>query len=166
MFGLTKKTSYGLIALSHLAAEPGRLACARRMAEQYDVPLALLMNVLKELAAAGYVRSVRGAHGGYCLGRPPEQIRLGQMIDDLEGPVRRSSCLRERVPDDERCQRVDVCPTADPVHRLHRKLKDFLRGITLAELLGPDYPGPGEANAPARAGREDAADVAEAADLS
>ena len=66
MISLTKKTGYGLIALAHLATLPDEKVCsAREIAGRYDMPLSLLMNVLKELASAGYVDSVRGSHGGY-----------------------------------------------------------------------------------------------------
>ena len=64
MLALTKKTGYGLIAMGHLAAlARGEVASASAIARQFGVPQALLMNVLKELASAGFVQSVRGAGG-------------------------------------------------------------------------------------------------------
>jgi len=32
---------------------------------------------------------------------------------------------------------VDRCPIADPVHRVHRRLSDFLKTVTLAEIVNP-----------------------------
>jgi len=159
MFGLTKKTGYGLAALSYLAGRPDRWVCARVLSEQLSVPVSLLMNVLKELAGAGYVESIRGAHGGYRVARPPEEIHLGELVRDLEGPIRRSECLRDRPREGDRaggsCRAASACPHADPLHRVHRKLRGFLDDLTLADIMVSA----GRADAagtPAGAGRQDA----------
>jgi Rrf2 family protein len=164
--GLTKKTGYGLFALAYLAAEPGRLASARRISRRLDLPLGLLMNVMKDLAAAGYLSSSRGAHGGYSLARRPEEIRLAKLVRDLEGPIRASECLRGRILPEDTCRRVDRCPYADCVHRLHRKLGNFLQEITLADLMGPGGADDNEVESSVPSGRRDTAGAAEAADLS
>jgi len=166
MLCLTKKTNCGLTALVYLAGEPGRLASAREIATRFGVPRGLLMNVLKELAAGGYVHSVRGARGGYRLARPPERIRLDRLVDRLEGAIRDADCLRNRVARDETCPRVDYCEVADGVHRLHRKLLNFLQGITLADLIGPGPPAQERVESTGRPTARDTANAAEAADLS
>ena len=139
MLGLTKKTGYGLIALAHLADGDGdRLCSAREIADQYDVPVSLLMNVLKELAAARFVKSVQGSRGGYRLAHEPEQINVADVVTLLEGPVRRSKCARHREDDDHVvCDVIDTCPIADPIHRVQRRIADCLKTVTLAELLAP-----------------------------
>ncbi len=138
MLALTKKTGYGLIAMTHLARLEGdSVACAREIAGLFGVPPRLLMNVLKELSAAGYVESVRGAHGGYRLAKPPETINLADLVTALEGPIRLSKCLTGQVSDTGGggCDDMDHCPISDPVHRVQRKLSDFLRTLTLAEIV-------------------------------
>ena len=140
MMALTKKTGYALVAMAHLAKLPeGQLASSREIADLFGVPTSLLMNVLKELSAAGYVSSVRGAHGGYRLAREPESITLDELVADLEGPVRMAECISDGVAelDECTCQVMARCPISDPVHRVHRKLKDFLRKVTLAEIVDP-----------------------------
>jgi Rrf2 family protein len=142
MLALTKKTSYGLIAMAHLAKmDSDRLASAREMSEMFSMPMALLMNVLKELAGAGYVESVRGARGGYRLARRPEEINLADLIAVIERPVRQTECMTHQSNDHDVCP-VEVmarCPVADPVHRVHRKLNDFLKKVTLAEIVEPTF---------------------------
>jgi len=143
MLALTKKTGYGLIALVHLARlESGEVASSREVAEKFGVPISLLMNVLKELCAAGYVESVRGAHGGYRLTRDPGEISLADLITAVEGPIRLAECVTGDVSDVAEgagaiCKVMDKCPIADPVHRVHRKLRDFLKNVTLAEIVAP-----------------------------
>ena len=137
MLALTKKTCYGLVALLHLARRAGGLISAREIAEQSGVPPALLMNVMKELAAAGYLESVRGARGGYRFALRPDEINLADMIAALEGPIRMADCVLDDSAGkaDHTCEAMDSCPIADPVHRVHRKLRDFLKNVTLAEIL-------------------------------
>jgi Rrf2 family protein len=103
------------------------------------VPVSLLMNVLKELAAAEYVQSTRGVHGGYRLSRRPEDINIADLIAVLERPVRESGCVTNSTGEDTECtcDMMARCPVADPVHRVHRKLNDFLRKVTLAEIVEP-----------------------------
>lgn len=140
MLSLTKKTGYGLIAMTHLAGlAEDELASAREIAQRFDVPVSLLMNVLKELAAAGYVESVRGAHGGYRVARDPEEISLADLITAVEGPIRLAECVAEehRSSDSQPCRLVDRCPVADPIHRVQRRLSDFLKTVSLAEIVGP-----------------------------
>ena len=140
MLALTKKTGYGLIAMTHLARlRAGQVASAREVADRYNIPASLLMNVLKELAAAGYVESLRGPHGGYRLAADPERITLADLIIALEGPIRLAECITDEqgVSNDRPCRLLDSCPIAGPVHRVHRRLSDFLRTVTLAEIVAP-----------------------------
>jgi len=140
MLSMTKKTGYGLIALSHLAKMDGEeLASAREISDRYEIPLSLLMNVLKELSSAGFVESVRGAHGGYRLAVEPEEISLADLITTVEGPIRLAECIadHDRPDDRETCPLLSNCPIADPVHRVHRRLADFLKTVTLAEIIAP-----------------------------
>lgn len=127
------------MAMSHLAGlSDGQLASAREIAQAHGIPLSLLMNVLKELSAAGYVDSVRGARGGYRLCCRPDKINLSDLISTLERPVPQAQCVTHQAGQDEcTCDVMARCPVADPVHRIHRKLNDFLRKLTLAEIVEP-----------------------------
>ncbi len=139
MLSITKKSGYGLVAMTRLATLANdEVISAREIAEHFDVPVSLLMNVLKELAAAGFVESVRGARGGYRLARPAEEITLRDLIVALEGPIRLAECVRGEQGNsaDHRCRIIDRCPIADPVHRVNRKISDFLTEIRLTDLLG------------------------------
>lgn len=138
MLAMTKKTGYGLIAMTHLAGlGSGRLASAREISEEYNIPLSLLMNILKELAAGGYVQSVRGAHGGYRIARQPENVNFVELMEALEGPMKLAECILGEVDDGthSKCRLMPTCPIADPVHRVHRKIRDFLSDLTLADVL-------------------------------
>jgi Rrf2 family protein len=140
MLALTKKTSYGLIAMTHLASRgEGKVSSAREIAQLYGIPVSLLSNALKELARGGYVESIRGARGGYRLARPPEQVSLADLVSSLEGPVRLAECVTNATDNHSECsmQLMARCPISDPVHRVNRRLQDYLRKLTLAEIVDP-----------------------------
>ncbi len=140
MLAMTKKTGYGLIAMVHLARLGNdQVASAREIADRYGIPVTLLMNVLKELATAGYVESLRGARGGYRLALRPEDLSLADMITALEGPIRQSECMTAEAGAETECTCMAQCPIADPVHRVQRKINDFLKKLTLADILEPAF---------------------------
>ncbi len=141
MLSLTKKASYGLITMAHLARRGGQRVSAREIARENHLPVAFVMNVMKRLCAAGYVQSVRGATGGYTLARRPEDIILGPLLDEIEGPVEDARCKRGDYgmtprPLGKPCPDVETCPHGDPVHRVHRKIRDFLQNVALADIMG------------------------------
>jgi Rrf2 family protein len=140
MLALTKKTSYGLIAMTHLASlGQAKVASVREIARLYGIPASLLSNALKELTREGYVESVRGARGGYRLARQPDKVNLADLVGSLEGPVRLAECVTNATDNQTECscQLMARCPIADPVHRVNRKLQDYLRKLTLAEIVDP-----------------------------
>jgi Rrf2 family protein len=135
VLALTRKTEYALIAACHLARVGNKVVSAREIAAQHAVPLPLLMNVLKLMNQGGHVRSVRGAHGGYLLARPANQISLADVIEAVEGPVRLVRCAPPGNPTDERnCELVASCTIRRSVRRVHDRLHEFLAGVTVADV--------------------------------
>lgn len=135
MLTLTKKTDYALIALSHLAAHRTQVANARAIAERYRIPAALLMNIMKVLAHHGFVRSVRGSKGGYVLAQEPAAITLYALIAAIEGPVEFVRCAEPiDAQGQAACELLEVCPVSRPVRRVHERLSQLMKEVTLAEL--------------------------------
>ncbi len=136
MLSMTRKSGYALIAMTHLAKLPeGELASARGIAEEYKIPQALLMNVMKELSSAGFLESVRGARGGYELARPAEDISILELLEAIEGPVRLANCMTEEGPNLDQCELLCSCPIATPIHRLHEMMRRYLDRLTLQHLV-------------------------------
>jgi Rrf2 family protein len=108
---------------------------ARAIAEKYGLPAAMLTNVLKALAAAGLISSTRGSKGGYTLSGDPAAIRLGEMIEAIEGPVRLTQCCQDpSEADAEACDIAAQCPTREPIRKVQVLLQDFLGQVSLADL--------------------------------
>jgi Rrf2 family protein len=136
---LTKRTSYALIALSHLARHEQHTASSRQIAEHYSLPPALLTNVLKLLAKNGFVQSLRGSKGGYRLAITPSRVSLSVLISAIDGPVRLVECaLLEGIAPDQpasACRVEDKCPVRGAVLRVNRKLLELLEQVTLSDVL-------------------------------
>jgi Rrf2 family protein len=80
------KTEYGFRAILELAGNAGGGALqSAEIARRQGIPGPFLDQVLMTLRRAGMVTSTRGPHGGHALARRPEQIRLDEVIDCLEG---------------------------------------------------------------------------------
>ena len=138
MLSLTRKADYALVALAYLGHRHDQKtgpASARFIADEYKLPLPLLMNILKELASAHLLTSTRGAAGGYMLSKAPADISILQIIEVIEGPLRVTLCSDEENPSDKICDVEPNCPIRNPIRRLHTQLASFLQGMTLADLI-------------------------------
>ena len=108
---LNKKTKYGLHALIHLARRysQGSVLIAD-LAKEEKISKKFLEAILLDLKKSGLLHSKKGKGGGYALAKPPDQIRLGQVIRILEGPLAPVSCVSqtmyrkcEECPDEKFC---------------------------------------------------------------
>ena len=126
----TSKTDYALRALLDLAGQaPGRPAQSREIAARQDIPESYLNQLLVIMRRAGLVRSVRGASGGYVLGREPHQLTVAEIVGALHG----EGYLGDPPGSGSRA------PSAYVVKGLHQRLSDSLRQelrqTTLADLV-------------------------------
>lgn len=86
---ITARVAYASLAVFELALRsPSDLVQAKQVAENRQIPLKFLEQILTQLKNAGIVKSVRGASGGYLLARSPEEITLKDIFDAVEGGVR------------------------------------------------------------------------------
>jgi Rrf2 family protein len=87
---LSAKAEYACLAVIALAQQgaAGQPVRVREIADAHTIPERYLVQILLHLKAAGLVQSARGAAGGYCLARPPEQITLGEVLSAIDGPTK------------------------------------------------------------------------------
>jgi Rrf2 family protein len=103
----------------------------REIAKRQDLSVKYLEQLIIPLKAAGYIRSVRGARGGYTLARKPDKINVGQIIKVLEGGLSLVDC----VEDPKMCEREKNCPTRDIWLRMSERLMEELSSLTLSDVL-------------------------------
>ncbi len=128
---LSTKVRYGVRAMIDLAnhrnSEP---VLVKAISERQGISKKYLESLLASLKAAGLVRSVRGAKGGYKLARPPEKISLEEITVALDGPPILVDCIE----DPEICDRAQACAARDLWAEMTDALLTKLRTTTLADM--------------------------------
>lgn len=128
---------YGLLALIELALHNGAHPIqARTIAKNQKIPLRFLEQVLSALKRAGLVESIRGAQGGYHLGRMPEEITIGDILEAIEGPLPSPGCMAGGV---ERCWHeieLGYCIVKETRNSVRNSILESLNGTNLQDLCG------------------------------
>ena len=85
-----------LVYLSYLYIEARRneqYTQLSDLASRLDIPVKFLEQILLILKNAGYIRTLRGKHGGYSISKDPAQIKLGEIIRLIDGPTSPIACV-------------------------------------------------------------------------
>jgi Rrf2 family protein len=112
VMNISKRAEYGLRALINLgiAQELGHdRVTAADLARADNLPLKFLEQILLQLREAGYVDTQRGKRGGYTIARPLAEIRMGDLVRLLDGPLAPIGCASKTAyapcscPDETHC---------------------------------------------------------------
>jgi Rrf2 family protein len=135
---LTRKVDYALLLLSYLHQRPEG-GSAREIAAHFDgLSRAFVANILKDLCQKGFVASHRGVKGGYVLQRPADEINLAELMEALDDAFHLAECTRESgAPGHDPCSFLHTCQIKGAVASVHDRIREVLRGVTLAELFRP-----------------------------
>ncbi len=134
------KSEYGVRVMVELARRGGVQPVAlTEIAEHDHMPLAYLEHLVARLRRAGLIESRRGAHGGYLLARPAEQITMAEVVEALEGRIAPIECISSSPDGTIRCSREldpsHVCTTKLLWTRVRGAIINTLEETTLAELI-------------------------------
>lgn len=130
---LSHTSEYALRAVLYLADEAEEAPVrVDDVATALEVPRNYLSKILHVLAREGLLRSVRGPHGGFQLGVPPEQTKLSDVIAPFEPEVvgKERRCLLGRSG----CSDLDPCPLHDRWMELSSQVREFFDGTTVADF--------------------------------
>ena len=104
----SSKAEYGVRLMIELGRQaPEHPTSLKAIADAEGLPLAYLEQVVARLRRAGLVMSARGAHGGYWLARPAEEISMDEVVQALEGSIAPMECFVH-----DHTERVAVLPRA------------------------------------------------------
>jgi Rrf2 family cysteine metabolism transcriptional repressor len=128
---LSTRTRYGTRALLELALHQGEGPIfLKDIARQQQISLPYLEHLIAPLIGAGMIRSTKGPRGGISLARKPEDIKLGEIIQLLEGSLAPVAC----VDNPGVCRRSGTCAARDVWSRLKEAMDDVLAATTLRDL--------------------------------
>ncbi|NLW12131.1 MAG: Rrf2 family transcriptional regulator [Clostridiaceae bacterium] len=129
---MSTKCRYGLRALADLALEGGNAPIPlSQIAERQKLSLKYLEQEFASLRKAGFVRSVKGAQGGYLLAMPANEIIISDVIKQLEGDL---------LLVDEPIAEADPTPLRRCLYEtlwqpLNLKLEQEMQDLNLAQLI-------------------------------
>ena len=129
---LSTKGRYAVRAMLDLAQHyQDGLVLVKDVASRQGISERYLEHLFISLKKDGLVKSVRGAHGGFTLGRAPNEIKLIDIIRVCEGPLALVGC----VVDAGVCPRSSQCVTRDIWSELQAAMSDVLGSKTLQDLI-------------------------------
>jgi len=129
---LSSKTRYGTRALLDLALHAGKEpVLLKDVAQRQEISLLYLEHLIAPLIAAGIVRSIRGPRGGVSLAKSPQEIRLSDVFQLLEGSTAPVEC----VDNPNICSRSPFCVTRDIWSELKKATSGVLESVTLQDLV-------------------------------
>lgn len=94
MLRISKAAMLGIHAMACMATHaPREPVTASALAERLGVSEAHLGKVLQRLAKQNLLYSRKGPIGGFTLARPPQQIRLLEILEAIDGPSHEGQCV-------------------------------------------------------------------------
>lgn len=131
---LSTKGRYGLRALIDLAAhaEEGAVSI-QSIAQRQNISESYLEQLARKLKKEGILVSVRGAKGGYQLGRPAEEISVGDILRALEGGLDAVTCPANEGSGN--CGEADFCVTRFVWKKINDSITKAVDAIALSELV-------------------------------
>lgn len=130
---VSTKGRYALRLMLDLALNStGEQITIKSIAARQDISDKYLEQIISLLNRAGYVKSVRGAQGGYKLTKDPSEYTVGMIIRLTEGSLAPVDCLEENTND---CKRSSACVTREVWQELYDAINSVIDRITLQDLV-------------------------------
>ncbi len=129
---ISTKGRYAVRVMLDLALHnTGECIKVKDIAARQGISEKYLEQIIAILNKAGYVKSVRGAQGGYRIARDPKDYTVGMILRLTEGSLAPVVCLEE---DSDACNRVDTCETLQVWKDLYEAINNVVDGVTIADL--------------------------------
>ena len=127
MFRLSQKSDYGLILLSSLRQAQGKPSPISKIAKKHKISSKFLSQIAQELKKAGILVSKEGVSGGYSLAKSAEQIKLLDVLKDLDGELVEGKCFE----DDHEC----TCGAGEMWNEMKEQMEATIGKKTVADLV-------------------------------
>ena len=123
------RAGYGLRAMVNLAKNYPDQKSIHEISKEEGISLKYLEQLFRTLKKNNLVKSQKGREGGYALSRNPKIIRVGEIIETLEGPIAPMECASGKC--DIKCS----CASSIVWTKLQTQIKKTLYGIKLKDLI-------------------------------
>ena len=130
---ISTKGRYALRLMLDLAMnDTGAPISLKDVAKRQNISDKYLEQIISVLNRAGYVKSIRGAQGGYLLRRAPEEYTVGMILRLTEGSLAPVTCVEDG---DFPCERQENCVTVILWKKINDAINSVVDSITLQDLV-------------------------------
>ena len=129
---VSTKGRYALRMMIEFGLNPDQCTKISQVAARQGISDKYLEQIVSLLHKAGYVRSIRGAQGGYMLTRKPEEYTVGMILRATEGDLAPAECVSV---DGHACTRSGVCPSHAVFSKVYSAINGVIDGVTLCDLI-------------------------------
>lgn len=129
---ISTKGRYAVRVMLDLALNNnGECIKVKEIASRQGISEKYLEQIIAVLNKAGYVKSVRGAQGGYRLAKEPEEYTVGMVLRLTEGSLAPVACLEENYGT---CERCDTCETLQVWKDVYEAVNNVVDNVTIGDL--------------------------------
>jgi Rrf2 family protein len=130
---ISTRGRYALRLMLDLAmAPPNEYITIKSIAERQEISEKYLEQIITSLSRSGFVKSARGAQGGYKLAKPAEAYTVGMILRLIEGSMTPVACMDDSP---NQCPRSEKCVTLDIWKQIDEAVNNVIDNITLAGLV-------------------------------
>ena len=130
---ISTKGRYALRLMLDLATrDPNELVTIKSIAARQGISEKYLEQIIIVLSRAGFVKSARGAQGGYRLTRPALEYTAGEILRQIEGSMVPVACMEDQP---NLCPRSSQCATLDLYKDIDAAVRKVIDNVTLADLV-------------------------------
>jgi Rrf2 family transcriptional regulator, nitric oxide-sensitive transcriptional repressor len=129
---LSTYSDYSIRVLMQAALRSPERVTVDEVADTFGISRHHLVKVVHDLGRSGYLRTQRGIGGGFTLGRPPEQIRLGDIVRLGEESDKVIDCADQPG---RQCRLFPACRLKGVLNEAASAFFGVLDDYTLADLV-------------------------------
>ena len=134
---VSQKCQYAIRAVFELAKRYGQGPIKiKDIAEAQAIPIRFLEVILNQLQRVGFVRSKRGAEGGYALVPSPDQVSVGDIVQFIEGTLAPVACMTDKSADG--CSLQGNCVFIEIWDRAEKALSDVYDKTSFQDLINKE----------------------------
>lgn len=128
---LTSFTNYSLRALQLAALRSPDLVQVEDVVKIHRVARPHIAKAVYVLGREGYLETLRGRSGGFTLGRPAQEITVGEIVRLTEGPLEVVECFN---PDTNSCPLIGICRLSQAIREATGAFMTVLDDLTIADI--------------------------------
>lgn len=133
---ISTKGRYALRTMIDLAMnDTGENISIKAIVARQGISTKYLEQIISTLNKAGYVKSERGANGGYRLTKKPEEYTVGMILRLTEGSLAITTCTQD---EQNLCERYGCCTTVKVWEKINKAISDVVDNITIADLAADE----------------------------